>query len=41
MGGTHLHTCAAWTRLALCRWIEWSVPLLEAQRGPRAYSIRP
>jgi acetyl-CoA carboxylase carboxyltransferase component len=29
------------TRPALCRWLEWSAPLLEALRGPRAYSIRP
>ena len=29
------------TRPALCRWMEWSAPLLEALRGPRAYGIRP
>jgi acetyl-CoA carboxylase carboxyltransferase component len=29
------------TRPALCRWLEWSRPLLEPLRGPRAYGIRP
>ncbi|MEN8161104.1 MAG: carboxyl transferase domain-containing protein [Myxococcota bacterium] len=29
------------TRPALCRWLEWSAPLLETLRGPRAYGIRP
>jgi len=29
------------TRPALCRWLAWSRPLLEALRGPRAYGIRP
>jgi len=29
------------TRPALCRWLEWSAPLLEGLRGPRAYGIRP
>jgi acetyl-CoA carboxylase carboxyltransferase component len=29
------------TRPALCRWLEWSAPLLAALRGPRAYGIRP
>jgi len=29
------------TRLALCDWLRWTRPLLEAQRGPRSYSIRP
>jgi hypothetical protein len=29
------------TRPALCRWIGWSAPMLEALRGPRSYSVRP
>ena len=29
------------TRPALCRWLRWNRPLLEGQRGPRSYSIRP
>ena len=29
------------TRAALCRWLEWSAPLLERQRGPRRYTMRP
>ena len=29
------------TRPALCDWIEWVQPLLERQRGPRAYTYRP
>lgn len=29
------------TRLALARWLEWAWPLLERQRGPRAFTYRP
>jgi acetyl-CoA carboxylase carboxyltransferase component len=29
------------TRPALCDWIEWIQPQLEAQRGPRSYTLRP
>ncbi len=29
------------TRPALCDWVGWIAPLLEAQRGPRAYTYRP
>ncbi len=29
------------TRHALCEWVGWSAPLLDAQLGPRATSIRP
>jgi len=29
------------TRPALCDWLDWVRPLLEQQRGPRSYTIRP
>lgn len=29
------------TRPALCDWVDWIAPLLETQRGPRAYTYRP
>lgn len=29
------------TRPALCDWLDWAAPLLESQRGPRAYTYRP
>ncbi len=29
------------TRARLCAWLEWVAPLLEAQKGPVGYSIRP
>jgi acetyl-CoA carboxylase carboxyltransferase component len=29
------------TRPALCEWLDWSDPLLDAELGPRAYTMRP
>ena len=29
------------TRARLCAWLEWVTPLLEDQKGPTGYSIRP
>ena len=29
------------TRPALCEWLEWVDPLLDADLGPRSYTMRP